>query len=105
MTWIFYLLGLIFFEMVADVLAKEWSLGRPLMWAVGALFFFLVCNTFWLLALKSGAGLARGAVFFAVATAASAALLGVIWYHERVGATQAVGIVLGLASIILITRP
>jgi multidrug transporter EmrE-like cation transporter len=102
--WLLFIGLLVLFELVADVFAKEWSLGRPWWFAAAALFFFLVCNSFWLLALKSGAGLARGVVLFAVGTTLTASTLGILWYREHLSPTQLVGIALGLISVGLLIR-
>ena len=103
MPWIFPLFLLIAFEILADIFAKEWSLrGNVWYLALGALVCYIIGNSFWLLALKSGSGLARGAIIFCVATAIFTTLLGLWWYHERVSGIQLAGIIVGIISIILI---
>ncbi len=102
MKWIFPLFILIFFEFIADVLAKSWSLNSKIIFAVGSLLAYLLANTFWLFALKNGAGLGRGAVIFSVASALIAITLGFFIYHETVSKFQVVGIILGLTSLIFI---
>lgn len=106
MIWIIPLVILIFFEMIADIFAKEWSLGRRgLVFAILALLGYLLANTSWLIALKNGSGLARGAVVFSVASALLATLIGLILYHERLTAIQTAGVLLGLVSLVLIFWP
>ncbi len=103
MFWIFPLSLLIIFEVIADILAKEWSLKTHLWYlAFGALASYLIANSFWLLALKSGSGLARGAVIFSVSTAITASLLGLIWYQEKMTAVQIIGVLVGIVSLVLI---
>ena len=103
MFWIIPLSILIFFEMVADIFAKEWSLGnRSLFYAVLSLFAYLLANTSWLIALRYGSGLARGAIVFSVASAILASLIGIIFYKEHLSHIQIAGIVIGIVSIILI---
>ena|ERR1035437_42127 len=102
MAWIFPLLLLIFFELVADILAKEWSLNKPLVYAFGALLSYVIANTFWLFALKNGSGLARGAIIFSVASAVIATLLGVFVYKEQLTTLQYTGISLGIVSLFMI---
>jgi drug/metabolite transporter (DMT)-like permease len=102
MKWIFPLALLIFFEFMADVLAKQWSLHRGFVLAGGALLSYVIANSFWLFALKNGSGLARGAVIFSVASGVIAVVVGLFLYKEEVTRMQAVGLVLGLISIALI---
>lgn len=100
--WIIPLALLIIFEALADIFAKNWSLQRTTWTAIASLFLFLVANSFWLLALKNGSGLGRGAIIFAVATAIIAVLLGVLVYKEPANKFQIIGFFLGIASLVLI---
>lgn len=103
MIWIIPLAILIFFEMVADVFAKEWSLGqRSIVYAGLALLAYMLANTSWLIALKYGSGLARGAILFSVASAILAVAIGLIFYKEQLSVIQVVGVLLGVFSILLI---
>ena len=102
MKWIVPLAILIFFEFVADVLAKKWSLLGGAVLAGGALAAYMLANTFWLFALKNGSGLARGATIFAVGSTVVAILIGIIMYHESVTRAQFVGMVLGIVSLVFI---
>lgn len=99
MKWILPLSLLIGFELVADILAKQWSLDKKIFLAVGALAAYLIANTFWLFALKNGSGLARGAVIFSISSAIVAIVLGVFLYKEEVSKIQMIGLILGLISI------
>lgn len=102
MNWVFFLSLLIFFEIVADVLAKEWSLKSGLIRALGAIMAYVIANTFWLFALKNGSGLARGAIIFSVASAVLASVIGIVLYKEYLTKIQLVGVFLGVISLILI---
>lgn len=102
MAWILPLILLIFFEMAADILSKEWSLhGNWIRWT-GAILGYVVANVFWLFALKGGSGLARGAAIFSIASAIIALILGVILYKENLTTIQSIGIGMGIISLILI---
>jgi len=102
-NWILPLALLIFFELVADIFAKEWSLKQHLVWlAVFALAAYLIANTFWLFALKNGSGLAKGAMIFAIASAGIAVTLGYFVYKEPLSTTQIVGLGFGLVSLVLL---
>lgn len=103
MVWIIPLAILIFFEAIADIFAKEWSLGnRSIVYAVLSLLGYLLANSSWLIALKYGSGLARGAIIFSVASAILASVIGIVFYKEHLSLIQLVGVFLGIFSIILI---
>lgn len=100
--WILPLSLLVLFELIADVLSKEWALHGLVIRFVGAILGYVVANIFWLIALKDGAGLARGAMIFSVASAIIAVALGAFLYKERVSGTEIAGIILGVAALVLI---
>jgi multidrug transporter EmrE-like cation transporter len=100
--WILPLSLLIIFELIADIFAKEWSLkGNPLFWIL-SLSGYVIANAFWLFAIKSGSGLARGATIFSVASAVLAIIIGLVFYRESVTTIQVIGMIVGLIAIILI---
>jgi uncharacterized membrane protein len=101
--WLIPIVILIFFEGLADIYAKEWSLGnRSILYAFLSLLFYMLGNSSWLIALKYGSGLARGAVIFSVASAILACVIGLVFYKEQLTNTQMIGLVLGIVSIALI---
>jgi len=100
--WILPLSLLIVFESLADIFAKNWSINKTIWLAVASLFLYLVANSFWLFALKNGAGLGRGAVIFSVSSAIIAVILGVLFYKEEVSRLQMIGFALGIASLFFI---
>jgi drug/metabolite transporter (DMT)-like permease len=102
-NWIIPLSILIFFEAIADIFAKEWSLGnRSILYAILSLVGYLLANSSWLIALKYGSGLARGAIIFSVASAILASIIGLVFYKENLNTIQLVGVFIGIISIILI---
>ncbi|HEV7423994.1 MAG TPA: EamA family transporter [Candidatus Paceibacterota bacterium] len=102
MFWIFPIVLLIAFEFIADIFSKEYSLkGHWYLWA-GALLGYVVANIFWLWSIRTGSGLARGAIIFSVGSAVAATALGFYFYGETVSKIQIAGIILGLLSLILI---
>ncbi|MEK7209130.1 MAG: EamA family transporter [Patescibacteria group bacterium] len=103
MFWIIPLAVLVLFELIADVLAKEWSLRNyPLILATAALLGYLIANTSWLIALRYGSGLARGAIVFSVASAILATGVGLLVYKEQLSFIQIIGAMLGIVALILI---
>ena len=103
MYWLIPLAFVVLFELVADILAKEWSLRTQVWWlGAAALVAYVVCNSFWLLALKNGSGLGRGAVVFSISSALLAVIIGLFWYGEKLSPLQATGIFIGLIALVLI---
>ena len=104
MSWQLALGCLIAFELLADIMAKEFQ-GNPSYWpfAVMALLFYVFANSFWLLSLRQGATLSIGATIFSVASAALAVFVGVYLYKETVSVHQWIGIGLGVVSLMLVT--
>lgn len=102
MKWLIPLSILIAFELVADVLAKSWSIRSGWVLATGALLAYTLGNTFWLFALRNGSGLAKGSVIFSIVSAVIAIGLGVLFYKEDISKVQLIGVALGLLSLVLI---
>ena len=99
MKWLLPLAVLVAFEGLADIFAKEWSLQTAGWKAAAALACYLAANTFWLFALRNGAGLARGGLLFSVSCTVLALGLGVLLYRETLSQAQWVGAALGLVSM------
>jgi drug/metabolite transporter (DMT)-like permease len=100
--WVIALLLLITFEAIADILSKEYSLhGTFLYWSL-ALSGYIIANIFWLISIRKGSGLARGAILFSVGSAIAAVLIGALSFQEKIGKVELVGIVVGILSVVLI---
>jgi drug/metabolite transporter (DMT)-like permease len=102
MAWIIPIIFLIIFEIIADIFAKEYSVhGTWIRWApaIGA---YVIANVFWLMAIRNGSGLARGAVIFSVSSAVIAVAIGLLVYKEQMGKAQILGVLFGIISLILI---
>ena len=102
MKWILPLSISVFFEMVADILAKNWSLRGGWYLASFSLLGYMLANVFWLFALKNGSGLTKGAIIFSISSAVVATILGVFFYKEDLSTIQMIGVFLGLISLIFI---
>lgn len=100
--WIFFLGLLIVFEAVADILAKEYQLHAGWIRFSGAILAYVIANVFWLISLRSGAGLTKGAIIFSVGSAVLAIVIGLVLYKEPVSRMQMAGVILGFASIVLL---
>lgn len=103
MGWVFPLLMLIVFEGVADILSKEWAVRGKFTWWLLAIGGYVVANTFWLFAIRNGSGLTRGAIIFSVGSAILAVAIGLLLYREEISRMQALGVVLGLVAVALIS--
>lgn len=100
--WILFLLLLIGFEAVADILAKEWEIKSGAHRFILSIIGYVLANVFWLVALKYGAGLTRGAILFSVGSAILAIVIGLLMYKESLTALQMLGVGFGLVAIILL---
>jgi multidrug transporter EmrE-like cation transporter len=101
--WLYFLLLLVAFELLADILAKQFSLNGRLLFAILALLGFLAANTAWLISLRTGAELGKGAVLFSVLSGIGAVMIGVLVYHEKTTPWQIIGLVLGIAAIVFLS--
>jgi multidrug transporter EmrE-like cation transporter len=101
--WVYFLLLLVFFELLADILAKQFALSGKYTFAVLSIAGFIAANTAWLISLRSGAELGRGAILFSVLSAIGAVIVAILLYHEKVTPYQGIGLLLGIAAIILLS--
>jgi multidrug transporter EmrE-like cation transporter len=97
--WLYFLLLLVAFELVADILAKQFALNGKLIFAVCSIFGFIAANVAWLVSLRTGAELSKGAVLFSVLSGIGAVLIGIFVYHEKASPYQLIGLALGIAAI------
>ncbi|HEY5002212.1 MAG TPA: EamA family transporter [Ktedonobacteraceae bacterium] len=97
--WVYFLLLLVAFELLADILAKQFALNGRILFAILALLGFLAANTAWLISLRTGAELGKGAVLFSVLSGIGAVMIGVLVYHEKTTPWQIIGLALGIAAI------
>ena len=97
--WFYFLLILVFFELVADILAKQFSISGKYTFALLSIVGYIAANTAWLISLRSGAELGKGAVLFSVLSAIGAIVIAVIIYHEKITWYQGIGLLLGIAAI------
>ncbi len=97
--WLYYLLLLVLFELAADVLAKQFAVSGKYVFAILSIIGFVVANTAWLVSLRTGAELGKGAVLFSVLSGIGAVAIGLLVYHEKATPYQFIGLVLGIAAI------
>lgn len=99
MHWLIPLSAMIFAELVANFIAKRWSLEGGAVLFLLAIVGFIVVNVFWLISLRYGVGLARGAAYFGIVSAMLATILGVLHFKETLTITQWVGLAMGFLAI------
>ena len=97
--WLYFLLLLVAFELIADILAKQFAVSGKYVFATLAIAGFIAANTAWLISLRTGAELSRGAVLFSVLSGIGAVVMGLFVYHEKVSPYQIIGLALGIAAI------
>jgi multidrug transporter EmrE-like cation transporter len=94
-----FLLLLVTFELVADILAKQFGLSGKLVFAVLSILGYVVANIAWLISLRTGAELSKGAIIFSVLSGIGALLIGLLVYQEKASPYQFIGLILGIAAI------
>jgi multidrug transporter EmrE-like cation transporter len=97
--WVYFLVLVVLFELLADGLAKHYAMSGKLIFAALAMFGFIATNIAWLTSLRTGAQLGKGAVLFSVLTGIGAVLIGRIVYKEKGNRYQLIGLILGIAAI------
>ena len=102
MFWIIPIALVILAELGADIISKEYSIKGHWYFWMGAMVAYIITNSFWLWGLRSGSGLARGALIFSVCSAIGAVVIGVYFYGEATNRIQIIGMILGALSLILI---
>jgi glucose uptake protein GlcU len=102
MHWLIPLVIFITLTLVADIFSKEYSLsGHWYFWLL-ALLGYTIGNVFWLWSIRSGSGLAKGALIYLMANVVFVSVVGIYFYGEETNKLQLTGIALGLVSILLI---
>lgn len=97
--WLYFLLLLVAFELLADVLSKQFAISGKYVFALLAILGFIAANTAWLISLRTGAELSKGAVLFSVLSGIGAVVIGIFVYHEKANPYQLIGLALGIAAI------
>ena len=102
-TWLFFLLLLVAFELIADVLAKQFGVTGKLIFGVLAILGYVLANIAWLISLRNGAELSKGSVIFSALSGIGAILIGLLMYHEKANPYQLIGLALGVAAIVFLS--
>lgn len=104
MKWLVPFVFLMVFETIGNFLTGLVYSIHNLIFFSFILLLFAIANYFWLISLKGRSGLARGSVYFGVGIVLTTAATGIIFYNETFDLLKISGIVLGLVSIVLMTK-
>jgi multidrug transporter EmrE-like cation transporter len=102
-SWFVYLLVLVAFEIIADILAKEFALRGNLVFAVFSIVGYILANVAWLISLRSGGELSKGSVIFSALNGIVAIIIGLLIYHEKANPYQLIGLVRGVLAIVFLS--
>ena len=102
--WIIPLLGLVILEATADYFSGGFGHSGKFSFAVFALIFYILANVSWLVAIRNGVGLTRGAALFSVLSTVLAVFIGYFIYKESINTYQVFGLLLGAVSIFLLLK-
>jgi multidrug transporter EmrE-like cation transporter len=92
------------FELIADVLAKQYALKGKLVFAVLSILGYIAANIAWIISLRNGGELGKGAILFGALSGIIAVIIGVLVYREKVSTYQFIGMILGIAAIVFLSR-
>jgi multidrug transporter EmrE-like cation transporter len=95
------LLVAIFFEAVADVLFKEWSIDNKAFYLVAGLAIYFISTVGWAYSLRHNL-LSKAITIFTVLNLLLVLLAGYFIFNERLSTPNKVGVVLGVISVILL---
>ena len=101
-SWIFWILGLILFEGVAEYYGKVLQVTKEWKFYWVSLFFYIVCNMCWLVALRNGVGLVQGHFIFVTGSTLGTFFIGLVLFKETLSVYQIVGVALACVSLVLL---
>ncbi len=103
-SWVPFIIGLVIFETIADIWAKEFELTNSWIWYAWALMAYVLGNALWLFAMKKWVGLWRWTILFGVITTIVTLLIAYVYYREPVNTTNIIWIILCLVWLVLVER-
>ena len=90
------------FELLADFLFKKWVLVNSKLFLLVGIGAYLVSTILWAFSLKYET-LSKGVVVFSVLSLIAIVLMGVFVFGEELSNVNILGIILGVASIVLVS--
>lgn len=103
MKYFFILLVIVvsLLEVIGDILFKEWTIKDNKYFLLLGIVAYMIATTCWAFSLRFQS-LSKAVVIFGVLTVIIGVLVGVLLYKEPLTNLNIIGIVLGLASIVLL---
>lgn len=102
-AWLWYVLILVAFELIADIFAKQFGVTGKVLFGVLSILGYVLANLAWLFSLRHGAQLSKGSIIFSALSGIGAVLIGLFVYHEHINRYQLVGVILGIAALIFLS--
>jgi len=99
--FIFLVIIVAILEVAGDILFKEWTIQNKKYLMLVGIVCYMIATTFWAFSLKFE-NLSKAVVIFGVLTVVVGVLVGALIYKEELTTMNIVGILLGLASILLL---
>ncbi|OHA46182.1 MAG: hypothetical protein A2541_00665 [Candidatus Taylorbacteria bacterium RIFOXYD2_FULL_36_9] len=99
--FIFLVIVVTILEILGDILFKEWTIHNKKLLLITGVISYMIATIFWAFSIKYQ-NLSKAVVIFAVLTLIIGVLIGVFIYKEELTSLNIIGIILGLASIILL---
>jgi drug/metabolite transporter (DMT)-like permease len=101
--WIFFIVAMVLVDVLYTSTAKYWSQHVEKWYLPLIAFIFLIgTNIFFLFALKSGSGLARGTTYFGVLSSILTILIAWFFFKETFTYAQWAGVTLGVLALYLL---
>ena len=91
----------VFFEAVADILFKEWSIDNKTFYLIAGLAIYFISTVGWAYSLKHNL-LSKAITIFTVLNLLLVLLAGYFIFNERLSTPNKIGVVLGVVSVILL---
>ena len=93
--------GAVFFEVIADIILKYWSINARPVFVVGGIIIYTTGTIMWAYSLKFG-DLSKLVTVFTVLNLVAVVLVGLFLFKEEVSLINMIGMFLGVVSVILV---
>ena len=93
--------GAVFFEVIADIILKYWSINSKTVFVIGGIIIYTIGTTLFAYSLKFG-NLSKMGTIFTVINLIVIVLVGLLMFKEEASFINMIGILLGVISVILV---
>ena len=101
MYFLLLIFGAVIFEVIADTLFKSWSLGGKNLFFWVGIALYTIGTFIWAYSLKFDF-LSKAISVFTILNLIAVVLIGALYFKENLSSANKLGIVLGIASVILL---